>query len=115
MSDMLGTRRWDEAVRRWAVALALLALLLQGAAPAGFMLARENGQATIVICTGHGAAHSLADLASHPTKAPKSQPDAPCAFAGHGVVAPPPLAALIEPPCNSTSCLQIARPKPSPP
>jgi hypothetical protein len=98
MSGMLGTRRWDEGVRRWAVCLALLALFLQSAAPAGVMLAREDGRATIAICTGHGAAHSLAELAGHPTKTPKSQPDAPCAFAGHGVAASPPLATLIARP-----------------
>ena len=86
------------AARRWAVGLALLALFLQGVTPAGFMVAREDGRATIVICTGHGAAHSLEDLAGHPAKAPKSRPDAPCAFAGHGVAAPPPLAALIASP-----------------
>jgi hypothetical protein len=98
MSDMPGTRQWDEAVRRWAVGLALLALLLQGATPAGFMLARADGRATIVICTGHGAAYSLADLAGRPAKQPQSKPDAPCAFAGHGVAASPPIAALIASP-----------------
>ena len=110
MGDMLRTRQWDEAARRWAVGLALLALLLQGATPAGFMLARADGRATIVICTGHGAATSLADLAGHPTKPPKSQPDAPCAFAGHGVVAAPPLAALIAGPLAAPSApLEAAR------
>jgi hypothetical protein len=85
-------------MRRWAVGLALLALFLQSVAPAGFMLARQDGRATIAICTGHGAAHSLVDLAGHPTKAPKSQPDAPCAFAGHGLAAATPFAARIASP-----------------
>jgi hypothetical protein len=95
MSSMLGTR---QRVERWAVGLALLALVLQSFAATGFMVAREHGRATIAICTGHGAAASLADLAGHPAKSPKSQPDAPCAFAGHGVATSPPLAALIASP-----------------
>jgi hypothetical protein len=103
MGDMPRTRQWDEAARRWAVGLALLALFLQGVTPAGFMLARDDGRATIVICTGHGAATSLADLAGHPAKSPKSQTDAPCAFAGHGVAASPPLAALIARPIGRRS------------
>ena len=92
---MLGARRWDEAARRCAVALALLALFLQSLAPPGYMLAREDGRAIIAICTGHGAAYSTADNAGHPAKQPQSKHDAPCAFAGHGVAASPPLAALI--------------------
>jgi len=110
MSDMLGTRQWDEAARRWAVGLALLALFLQGAAPAGFMLAREDGRATIAICTGHGAAFSLADLAGHPAKQPRSRPDAPCAFAGHGVAAAPPLAALIASPVGRSAPVLVLEP-----
>jgi hypothetical protein len=78
--------------------LALLALLLQGLTPPGFMVARNAGGATIAICTGHGAAYSLADLGGHPAKQSPSRPDVPCAFAGHGVVAAPPLAALIAVP-----------------
>jgi hypothetical protein len=85
-------------MRGWAVGLALLALFLQGLMPSGFMAAREAGRATVVICTGHGAASSLADLAGHPTKQPQSKPAAPCAFAGSGVAASPPVAALIAGP-----------------
>jgi hypothetical protein len=110
MSEMWGTRQWDEGMRRWAVCLALLALFLQGAAPAGFMLAREDGRATIAICTGHGAAHSLADLSGHPAKAPKSKPDAPCAFAGHTAAAATPIAALIAVPiARPSSKLAVVR------
>jgi hypothetical protein len=103
MGDMLGTQRWVEGARRWAVGLALLALFLQGLAPPGFMVAREEGRATIAICTGHGAANSILDLTGHPAKQPKSQPDAPCAFAGHGVVAAPPIAAQIAGPIARSS------------
>jgi hypothetical protein len=78
-----------------AVALALLALFLQGLAPPGFMVARQAGRATITICTGHGATYAIADLAGHPAKQPKSKPDSPCAFAGHGVVVATPIAALV--------------------
>jgi len=98
MGDMLGRRRGSEGARRWTVGLVLLAFLLQGLTPTGFMVAREGGRATFAICTGHGAAHSLSDLAGDPAKAPKSRPDAPCAFAGHGVGAAPPIVALIASP-----------------
>jgi len=98
MSGMLGRLRWDGGLRRWAAGLALLALLLQGLTPPGFMLAREAGRATIAICTGHGAAYSVVDLAGHPAKQAPSRPDAPCAFAGHGVVAAPPIAMLLASP-----------------
>jgi hypothetical protein len=83
--------------RLWAVGLALLALVLQGLTPPGFMMARAAGGATIAICTGHGAA-TLADLGGHPAKQAPSRPDAPCAFAGHGLAAAPPLATLIAAP-----------------
>jgi hypothetical protein len=62
------------------------------------MLAREGGRATIAICTGHGAAASVIDLSGHPAKPSQSKPDAPCAFAGHGVVAAAPVAALLASP-----------------
>jgi hypothetical protein len=105
---MLGTRHWDQIARRWAVGLALVALFLNGATPAGFMLARQDGRATITICTGHGAALSIADLAGHPGKSPQSKPDAPCAFAGHGAVVSPPLAALIAIPTGRLSAPLVA-------
>jgi hypothetical protein len=98
MSGMLGRLRGDGGLRRWAVGLALLALLMQGLTPPGFMVAREGGRATIAICTGHGAAYSIVDLTGHPAKQAPSKPDAPCAFAGHGVVAAPPIAALLASP-----------------
>jgi hypothetical protein len=97
-------------MRRWAVCLALLALFLQSVAPSGFMVAREDGRATIAICTGHGAAQSLADLTGHPAKAPKSKPDAPCAFAGHGAAAATPIATPIAVPITRPSAaLVVAR------
>jgi hypothetical protein len=98
MSGMLGQWRGDGGLRRWAVGLALLTLLLQGLTPAGFMLARQDGRATIAICTGHGPATSVIDVAGHPSKPAKSQPDTPCAFAGHGMVTATPIAARLATP-----------------
>jgi len=89
-----------------AFGLALVALFLQSLAAPGFMVAREGGRATIAICTGHGPVYSLADRSGRPAKKPQSKPDAPCAFAGHGVVASPPIAAWIA--------SAIARPSTSP-
>jgi len=91
-----GARR--QGTRLIAVGLAMLALFVQGLAPPGFMVARVGGGAAIVLCTGHGPALSLTDLTGHPAKSPKSQPDAPCAFAGHGVGAAAPLAAPVAAP-----------------
>jgi len=98
MSGMLGHWRGDGGLRRWAVGLALLALLLQGLTAPGFMVARQGDRATIAICTGHGAATSIVDLTGHPAKPAQSRPDAPCAFAGHGIVAATPIAALLASP-----------------
>ena len=75
--------------------LALLALFVQVLAPPGFMVERQGGRTTIVLCTGHGPVLTLSDLTGHPTKTPKSKPDAPCAFAGHGAAAAPPMVAFI--------------------
>jgi hypothetical protein len=85
------------------VGFAMLALFVQGLAPPGFMLARSGDSAVIVLCTGHGPALSLADLTGHPAKAPKSKPDAPCAFAGHGLGAAPPLSARVAAPFDPIS------------
>jgi hypothetical protein len=103
MCGMLGRWRAEGGLRRWAVGLALLALALQGLTAPGFMVARQDGRATIAICTGHGAAQSIVDLNGHPAKPAQSKPDAPCAFAGHGVVTAPPIAALLASPIAAAS------------
>jgi len=103
MGGMLGLWRGERGLRRWAVGLALLALLLQGLTPPGFMVAREDGRATIAICTGHGAATSIIDLTGHPAKPAQAKPDAPCAFAGHGIVTATPIAALLASPIAAPS------------
>jgi hypothetical protein len=93
--------------RRWAAALAVLALLLQAFAPPGTMLARDgDGRAVIVLCTGHGPAMTFGDLIGQPGKAPKSKPDSPCAFAAHGAATEAPILAAIAVP--------IARAQPAP-
>ena len=104
--------RWED--RAGIAVLAMLALLLQLAVPQGFMLARNGGQPTIVICTGYGP--MLAPLDDHgvPAKAPKPKPAATCAFAGHGGTPTPAtaltlgsvrfeLAAALAPPTLSTT------------
>jgi len=106
---MTGLQRAVTSARHWAVGLALLALFVQGLAPPGYMVARQSGQATIVICTGHGPAFAEADVRGHSPKSPTSKPDAPCAFAGHGLVAGPPPAALIASPAAHPSP-PLARP-----
>jgi len=74
--------------RRWFIALAALALLMQLLIPQGFMVQAEAAGPGLVICTGHGA-FVVADK-QHPAKPPKPAGDAPCAFAAHGATAPPP-------------------------
>lgn len=79
---------------RWFIALAVLALFLQVLVPPGYMVSADQGQPSLVICTGHGPlAVSKQD---HPGKPAKPTPDAPCAFAAHGSAsAPPPIAPAV--------------------
>ena len=78
--------------RGWIVACVALALLVQILVPQGFMLAANaNGASTMYICSGHGPVGGLDDHGK-PAKAPKSNGDTPCNFAGHGVSTPPPSA-----------------------
>src|SRR5271166_87189 len=98
MGDMLERGQVGAGGRAWTAGLAALALFVQMLAPPGYMVARQGERAAIVICTGHGPALALADLTGQPAKAPKPKPDAPCAFAGHGFAAAPPIAALIASP-----------------
>ena len=107
---MRAGRAKNEGVRRWAFGFALLALIVQILAPPGFMFGRQGDRAGLVICTGHGAANSLSDLAGHPGKGPQSRHDAPCAFAGLGVAAAPPLIALaVRPTLPATEAASLTR------
>ncbi len=74
--------------RGLSLALSLVALLMQVLVPAGYMVAQGANGPDVVICTGHGALLASVDQ-HHPGKVPGSRADAPCAFAGHGVLAPP--------------------------
>ena len=76
------------------LALSLLALMIQILVPAGYMMADSPSGPALVICTGHGPLRSAQDL-GHPGKAPSSQPDAPCAFAGHAAAPIQPTAVVL--------------------
>lgn len=82
------------ALRAAFLTLALLALVVKVAVPAGFMVAAPGSGAgfPLVICTGHGP------MTVHPggeKGGEKVHSDAPCAFAGHAVSAAPPIGAPI--------------------
>ena len=55
--------------------------------PQGYMVGATAAAPALMICTGHGALQTP----DHPGKAPKPSSDAPCAFAGHGAAATPPI------------------------
>ncbi len=80
----------------WRVAglcLALLALVLKAAIPAGFMLAKDaHNRIAIVLCTGHGSVEATLDLTTgeitqngapgeNKGEIEKAKADSPCAFA----------------------------------
>lgn len=85
-------RRLTADWRGRGLALGLIALALQVLVPAGYMVADGPQGPALVVCTGHGPLLAASDL-GHPGKAPASRPDMPCAFAGHGALAPPATAA----------------------
>ena len=68
--------------------LALLALCIQVLIPPGFMVRSGADTASLVICTGHTSPVALDP--HHPGKTSKSDNNAPCLFAGHGLAAAPP-------------------------
>jgi hypothetical protein len=84
---------------RVRLTLAVLALVLKVAIPAGYMVdARAGGAPAIVLCTAQGAV-TIAAHDDHNKAPAKSTHDAPCAFAGHGaafVAAEPATLALVE-------------------
>jgi hypothetical protein len=85
------TRAWRDllAGRRWFIALAALALMVQVLVPQGFMVSGDAAAPGLVICTGHGALLGLADHGK-PAKAPKSSQGATCPFSAHGATTAPP-------------------------
>ena len=80
--------RWRGA----AFLLALTALLINILVPPGFMTAASGQGPALVICSGHGPVSVAPDDLAGTHKSPKSKPDAPCTFAGHGVATAPALA-----------------------
>jgi hypothetical protein len=84
--------------RRLCMTLAVLALALKVAVPAGYMVDTTTGGApAIVLCTAQGAV-TVKTPGDHHAPA-SSTHDAPCAFAGHGaafVAAPPATVAVVE-------------------
>ena len=64
--------------------LAVLALVIKVAIPAGFMLGAQTDSApAIVLCTAQGAV-TIKPHGQHEKSPTKSAHDSPCAFAGHG-------------------------------
>lgn len=85
-----GVMAWVRVRRGVILTLALLALALKVAIPAGYMVApRANDLPfAIVICTAQGAV--TVEPGGTTDQAPTTEHDAPCVFAGHGVGAQPP-------------------------
>jgi hypothetical protein len=71
-------------MRAWPLLLLLLALLVRGVTPAGWM---PNPQGALgspfVICTADGAHTVLLDRDGHPSKPTTGERHDVCAFAGH--------------------------------
>jgi hypothetical protein len=72
-------------------AFAFIALLFNVLAPPGYMVgdSASSQPFAVMLCTAQGPVAITPDQGHAP--AHKSRPDAPCAFAGHGVGAAPPL------------------------
>lgn len=66
-------------------ALAVLAIVLQGLTPQGFMPGRTPSGPSLVICTGHGPLLKASDLGAPGGKTPAGDHHDICPFAGHGV------------------------------
>ena len=83
-------RGWRQLAigRRWFIALAALALMVQVLVPQGFMISGAAAAPAIVICTGHGPLLAVDDH-GRPVKPSKPAPDAPCGFAAHGAAVGP--------------------------
>lgn len=83
---MTALRPLNAGWRRVFMTLAVLALALKVAAPAGYMVdASASGAPAIVLCTAQGAVMIKPQGDHHRgPEAPGKAHDAPCAFAGHG-------------------------------
>ena len=96
MGDMgPGLTHWRKASRRALFALAFVALLFNVLAPPGYMLADDATVQpfAVVLCTAQGPV-AVTPAQGH-APAHKSSSDMPCAFAGHGVGAAPPVPVVV--------------------
>jgi hypothetical protein len=94
------TRNKRSGAASGGVLLSLIALVMLVIVPPGFMASANGSAAGLVICSGHGPLTLSADGRLKPLndrQSPKSRPDAPCAFAGHGVAATPTPVAVAAP------------------
>lgn len=81
-----GIARRTQHQAGWIPALLLLAVLLRGLVPMGWMPAIGLGGPQLVICTTSGLAAAPADMfAPGGEQAPPKADHSPCAFAGLGV------------------------------
>lgn len=79
------------------LALALFAAVVRALVPQGFMLAEHKGSVAVVICTADGSK----TLAGVPRSGDQrgdglASMNAPCAFAGLAMAAPPPAAPIVS-------------------
>lgn len=88
----------NSAPRALALSLALVAMLLRGFLPAGWMPAAD-GSATIVICTGHGVVRSTPQHRGHTLP---DRRDQLCPFAAAAHHAPPVRFAALAAPAESS-------------
>ena len=87
-------------LRSMLLTLAVLAVAIRVLIPSGFMVRAEaDGGFPLIICTGQGEMVVAATLLGDPHKAPadSDRHDSPCAFAGHGVAAEPPVITDVRP------------------
>lgn len=71
-------------MRAWPVLLLLVALLVRGVTPAGWMPSAQGTLGSpLVICTADGAHLIALDRDGHPTKPTSGERHDLCAFAGH--------------------------------
>lgn len=105
---MTGARRDRSAGRRWEIALAALALLVQVLVPQGFMLSGEPSAPGLAICTGHGPLLGVADHRK-PGKAPKTV-SSDCVFAIHASAGPPAPITLTAAPFAHIAAASLSRP-----
>ncbi len=97
---------WASSSTAWRrsvlLTLALFAVMLRVAIPAGFMMGQApSGAFAMVICSPDGARVAAADWAGQDgrQKAPadSQKHDSPCVFAGHGLADSPPPILMVRP------------------